>query len=140
MNKLSAFLQRPPVQAILWRACGASGFIGMFLAKVCHYFGFPVPEPDMTTVFLTGFIVESAEWLAAWYRNNPNNMLRRLANGINGDLITGDTKAAVAEAASTIPGVVVHVDTSSRSLAPLAVQALANSPTPDVVPKPTPGG
>jgi hypothetical protein len=134
IDRLSAFLRQPQVQGQLWRLCAASGFIGVALAKICHYLGVPVPDPDTVTMFLVGAIPMGTEWLLGWYRDNPNNMLRKLVLRINGTELTGATKAAVAEAVSNIPGVVVHVDTSVKSPAPLAVQNLAVSPAPDVVP------
>lgn len=131
---MNGFFQKPQVQALLWRACGASGFIGAFIVKVCHYYGLPVPDVDVTVLFVTGALTTAAEWTVAWYRNNPNNMIRKLVLQINGTAITQETKAAVAEATATIPGVVVHVDTSPASPAPAAVQALTtDTKAPDVV-------
>lgn len=134
IDRLSAFLQKPQVQALLWRACGASGFIGIALAKICHYFGLPVPDPDTTTTFLVGALTMGVEWVFAWYRNNPNNMLRKLVLRINGTELTGATKAAITDAVQSIPGVEVRIDTSIKSAAPLAVQNLAISPASNVVP------
>lgn len=133
---VSEFFQKPQVQALLWRACGASGFIGTAIVKVCHHFGLPVPDVDITVMFLTGAVTQGIEWILAWYRNNPNNMIRKLILQINGPQITGETKAAVAAATADIPGVVVHVDTSVASPAPATVQALTtDTKVPDVVPQ-----
>lgn len=131
---ITEFFQKPQVQAILVRACGASGLIGAVIVKACHWVGLPVPDVGTETMVITWMGTEAVEWVVAWYRNNPNNILRRLAKHINGNGITEETKAEVTKATSTIPGVQVHVDTSVNSPAPEAVQKVAqDGASPDVV-------
>jgi hypothetical protein len=139
---MSSFFQKPQVQAILWRLCAASGGIGMVLAKFCAYVGLPVPDPSTTTLIVTSALTWLAETILAWYRNNPNNMLRKFVLRLNGADVTPETKALVAEAASNIPGAQLQVDMTAGSLASPQLKALAFSDTtaPNVVPKPTPGG
>lgn len=128
------FIQNPRVQGLLLRACGASGFIGTGVLWVANRLHLPVPDPGTTAIFVSGFVTEGIEWTVSWYRNNPNNILRRLIVHINGNGIDDQTKAEVAKATSMIPGVQVHVDTSFDSPAPEAVQQVAqDSVTPDVV-------
>src|SRR5215467_14071822 len=119
-NRLVGLVRSQSFQAILWRACGASGFIGTGVAKVCNHYGLPVPDPDTMTIFISGALTELIEWIIAWYRNNPNNIIRRMAktiNGANGSL-NDDTKTQLAVAVTTIPGIGVAVDTSPESPAP----------------------
>lgn len=92
------FFAKPQVQVILVRLCGASGLIGTGIVWFCGKFGLPVPDVNATTMVVTWMATEAIEWVVAWYRNNPNNILRRMAQHINGPEITEETKAQVVQA------------------------------------------
>ena len=99
------FFAKPQVQALLWRAVGASGFFAPIISKFCAQLGLPTPDPSLTVLVITTVATEGTEWIIAWYRTNPNNIIKRMMKQINGSNITDETKAEVIVAANNMPSV-----------------------------------
>lgn len=125
------FFAKPQVQVLLVRACGASGFIGAVTVWVCHHLGLPVPDITVEAMVISTAVPEAVEWYVAWYRNNPNNIIRRMMKQLNGVGITDETKAEVLMAAKSMPEVatVVVKDSANGAIGALA----RNTAHPDIV-------
>ena len=65
----------------------------------------PTPDPSLTVLVITTVATEGTEWIIAWYRTNPNNIIKRAMLTINGPTITDETKAEVIVAANNMPSV-----------------------------------
>ena len=123
------FFAKPQVQALLWRAVGASGFLAPTISKVCAHWGLPTPDPSIEVFVITTVCTEGAEWIVAWYRTTPNNIVRRAVKLINGATITDETKAEVIMAANSMPSVATVVISDSANGVIGALARNADHPT-----------
>ena len=118
-------------QGLLWRAVGSSGWIAPAVSKVCNHYGLPLPDPGLEVFLISTFITETIDFVATWYRTNPNNIIKRAMRGINGTNITEETRATVIVAAKSLPEVatVVVRDSANGSIGEMA----RNPDHPDIV-------
>ena len=107
------FFAKPQVQALLWRAVGSLPrfFCSDHLQALSRPTACRPPDPSLTVLVITTVATEGTEWIIAWYRTNPNNIIRRAVKLINGDgkQITDETKAEVIMAANNMPSVATVV-------------------------------
>ncbi len=123
-----AWWQKPQVQSLIQSACGSSGLIGAGVLKVCHHYNLPVPDVSTTEMFVSAGITFGIKGIFDWWHNHPNNLARRLIKQLNGDGVSAESKAAIAEslpdkvkiaAAAAVPGV------SDIAIAPNATDGAA---------------
>jgi hypothetical protein len=81
---------------------------------------FPGLTPDALATYIIAGLPFMAAFIIDWYRNNPNNIIKRALLVLNGPgaaaKVTEESKANVVEAvAQTVPGVKVKVDPAVAS-------------------------